>query len=297
MDSVRTPDERFRDLKDFPWAPRYLDALPVAPALRLHYLDEGPPDAANTFLCLHGEPTWAYLYRKMIPVFLGAGGRVVAPDFFGFGRSDKPVDDAVYTFDFHRDTIMQLVERLDLRAITLVCSDWGGLAGLTVPMDMPERFTRLIVMNTALATGASPGPGFLAWRDHVRTRPDLDVGSLMRRAVPGVTDDEVSAYAAPFPDVRSKAGVRRFPEIVPITPDMPGAALSARAAGWWSTAWRGASFMAVGMQDPVLGPEVMAVLHKMIAGCPEPLELPNSGHFVQEEGDRVARAALEAFGR
>ena len=295
MEWFRTPDERFHGLDSFPWAPRYLDALPVAPALRLHYVDEGPRAADHTFLCLHGEPTWAYLYRKMIPVFLESGARVIAPDFFGFGRSDKPVDEAAYTFDFHRDTIVQVVEHLDLRNITLVCQDWGGLAGLTVPMDMPERFSRLIVMNTALAVGTPPSPGFLAWRDHVRSRPDLDVARLMKRAVPGLTDAEAEAYGAPFPDTASKAGVRRFPEIVPIDADMPGAALSLRAAAWWKNEWHGSTFMAIGMQDPVLGPDVMESLRRTISGCPEPLQLPETGHFVQESGALVARAALDAL--
>lgn len=296
MQSVRTPEARFQNLPNFDGSPHYLEDLPVAPGLRLHYLDEGPHAAKHTFLCLHGQPTWAYLYRKMIPVFVEAGGRVVAPDFFGFGRSDKPVDDAVYTFDFHRDTIRQVVERLDLKDVTLVCQDWGGLAGLTVPMDMPERFTRLIVMNTALATGVPPSDAFLAWRDHVRSRPDFDVGRLMKRAVPGLTDAEVAAYDAPFVDVTSKAGVRRFPEIVPIDKTMAGVEHSIRAAAWWKNEWKGQSFMAIGLQDPVLGKVVMDSLRKTIAGCPEPLELPDAGHFVQEMGEVVARAALESFG-
>jgi len=154
LEALRTPEERFRMLPMFPFKPHYLEDLPGFDGLRLHYLDEGPSDARDTLLCRHGEPTWSYLYRKMLPVFTAAGGRVVAPDLFGFGRSDKPVRDADYGFDFHRDTLLSLIERLDLRRITLVVQDWVGILGLTLPMDMPERFSRLLVMNTALPVGA-----------------------------------------------------------------------------------------------------------------------------------------------
>jgi len=153
MDILRTPEERFADLPGYRFAPHYSEALPGYAGLRMHWLDEGPRGAERTFLCLHGQPTWSYLYRRMIPL-LAAAGRVVAPDCFGFGRSDKPADEAVYSFDFHRQSLIALIEMLDLRRITLVCQDWGGLLGLTIPMDMPQRFERLLVMNTALATGA-----------------------------------------------------------------------------------------------------------------------------------------------
>ena len=148
MQLLRTPDERFAELPGFAFAPRYVEIG----ALRMHYLDEGPK-TAPVALCLHGQPTWAYLYRNMIPAFLAAGLRVLAPDLFGFGRSDKPVDEDVYTFDFHRSSVMSLIEALDLRRVMLVCQDWGGLIGLTIPMDMADRFDRLLVMNTMLGTG------------------------------------------------------------------------------------------------------------------------------------------------
>ncbi len=248
-------------------------------------------------MCLHGEPTWAYLYRKMIPVFVAAGHRVVAPDFFGFGRSDKPVDDAVYTFGFHRGALMRFVTRLDLRGVTLVCQDWGGILGLTLPMDMPGRFDRLIVMNTAIVTGDMPvSKGFLEWRDYVANTPGFDVARLMKRSCDGLTDAEAAAYAAPFPDDRYKAGVRTFPALVPITPEMEGADVGKRAGAFWSGEWDGKIFMAVGEKDPVLGPPVMKMMQMILKGCPEPLVLPEAGHFVQEQGEVVARAALEAFG-
>ena len=198
--------------------------------LRLHYVDEGPRDA-KTFLCLHGQPTWSYLYRRMIPVFTAAGHRVVAPDFLGFGRSDKPTDETVYTFDFHRDALLGLIAALDLRNIVLVVQDWGGLIGLTLPMADPERFAALLVMNTTLGTGDAPlSKGFLDWRAFSNRNPDMDIAGLMKRACPHLTAAEAAAYAAPFPDASYKAGVRRFPNLVPDQPDAGGAALSREAS-------------------------------------------------------------------
>ena len=292
MDALRTPDERFADLPGYSFAPHYLEG---ARALRMHYLDEGPP-AAPVALCLHGQPTWSYLYRKMIPAFVAAGLRVVAPDFFGFGRSDKPEDEATYTFDFHRNSIVALIEALDLKHITLVCQDWGGLIGLTIPMDMRDRFERLLVMNTALGTGDVPlGEGFLAWRAFSNSKPDMDIAALMKRAVPSLSDAEAAAYAAPYPDARYKSGVRRFPNLVPDRPDAEGAALSRRARDFWSKQWTGNSFMAVGMKDPVLGPPAMRALRANIRNCPPPLELADAGHFVQEAGAIIVEKAMARF--
>ena len=296
IEALRTPDERFEGLPGWPYAPHYVDDLPGYEGLCVHFVDEGPQNAVRTYLCLHGQPTWSYLYRKMIPVFLDSGARVVAPDWLGFGRSDKPVDENVYTFHFHRDMLVELIRRLDLHDITLVCQDWGGLLGLTVPPDMPERFERLIVMNTGLAVGNSPGEGFDAWKAYNRSQPDLDIAALMKRATPGLTDAEAAAYAAPFPDARYKAGVRRFPELVMVSPDMEGVATSRRAEEWWSHSWEGDTFMAVGAADPVLGPPAMERLQKLIRNCPEPMIVEEAGHFVQEWGEPIARAALKAFG-
>jgi haloalkane dehalogenase/tRNA(adenine34) deaminase len=261
----------------------------------MHYVDEGPRDAP-VFLCLHGEPTWAYLYRRMIPVFLRAGRRVVAPDLFGFGRSDKPADDGAYTFEFHREALLALVRALDLRDIALVCQDWGGLLGLTLPLDLPGRFTRLLIMNTALGTGDEPLPeGFLAWRGWAANNPDMSAGKLLSRACPHLMPEEAAAYDAPFPDASYKAGVRRFPQLVPDRLDAPGAALSRRARDWWSRDWHGTSFMAIGMTDPVLGPPVMRALHAHIRACPAPMEVAGAGHFVPEWGERIAASALAHF--
>ena len=182
---LRTPEERFVALPGYSFAPRYTAALPGFEGLRAHYVDEGPADAETTVLCLHGQPTWSYLYRKMLPVFVAAGQRVVAPDFFGFGRSDKPIDEAFYTFNRHRDMLVEFVRALELRNATLVVQDWGGLLGLTLPMDMPGVFSRLIVMNTALGTGDSPlGEGFLAWRSF-SNRGDLGLRANRSGFTPG----------------------------------------------------------------------------------------------------------------
>lgn len=295
IEALRTPDERFAQLPDWPYAPNYLDDLPGYEGLRMHYVDEGPRDGP-VFLCLHGEPSWSYLYRRMAPGFLAAGGRFVAFDFFGFGRSDKPVDDAVYTTDFHRNSALAFIQRMDLRNVTLVIQDWGGLIGLTLPLVEPERYSRLIIMNTAFATGVLPSQGFIAWRSFAAANPDMDVGTLIARGTPHLSEAEIAAYNAPFPDVRYKAGVRRFPQLVPDDPNLPFAKLVREAVAFWKERWTGPSFMAVGAADPVLGVEVMDSVRANIRNCPAPLIIPEGGHFVQEWGDRIVPAALAAFG-
>jgi len=288
---LRTPDARFAGLPGFAYAPQYLQQG----ALRMHYVDEGPRDAAVTVLCLHGEPTWSYLYRRMIPVFVAAGLRVVAPDFFGFGRSDKPADDAGYTFERHRDSVLALVDALALKNVMLVCQDWGGLIGLTLPVAQPALVTRLLVMNTGLGTGTVT-EGFKAWRAYCNANPDLAVGKLMKRSCVHLSDAEAAAYDAPFPDATYKAGVRAFPNLVPDHDGAPGAALSRDAAAFWRERFDGQAFMAIGMQDPVLGPAAMRSLHKLIRGCAPPMEVADGGHFVQEWGAPIAAAALRHFG-
>jgi haloalkane dehalogenase len=294
IEALRTPDDCFANLPGFPFEPHYLPA--AGDGLRMHYIDEGNLLLDRpVFLCLHGQPSWSYLYRKMIPVFATVG-RVVAPDLFGFGRSDKPIDQAVHSFDFHRASLIRFVEMLDLTNITLVCQDWGGLLGLTVPMAMPERFSRLIVMNTTLATGEiPPGPGFAEWQAFNRSQPDLDIAALMQRASPEISPSEAQAYAAPFPDARYKAAVRAFPDMVPSSPDSPGAVVSRAARDWWTSQWDGKSFMAVGCQDRVITPAAMENLRAVIHGCPSPMLIPDGGHFVQERGEEIAQAAVAAF--
>lgn len=296
IEALRTPDDRFSNLPGYGFDPHYIDDLPGYEGLRVHYLDEGPSDADRVLLCLHGQPSWSYLYRKMIPHLVASGARVIAPDWLGFGKSDKPVEDNVYTFNFHRNMMLALIERLDLNNITLVVQDWGGVLGLTFPHEAPQRYARLLIMNTALATGQSPGPGFLAWKAYAASQPDMDIAELMQRGTPILSEAEAAAYAAPYPDVSYKAGVRRFPELVMIEPEMEGVDTSLRAAKFWRQEWQGDSFMVVGLQDPVLGKDVMDRMRGLIANCPEPHLIQEAGHFVQEWGDEVAEVALRHFG-
>lgn len=295
-DAVRAPEERFEALPGYPWAPHYLSDLPALDGLRLHYLDEGPADAPLTWLCLHGNPAWSYLYRKMIPVFLASGARVVAPDLIGFGRSDKPKKEGAHSFTWHRQVLLGFVERLDLRNIVLVVQDWGGLLGLTLPMEASERYRGLLVMNTMLATGELPlSPGFLAWRTMCAQNPEFDVARLFARGNPQMTPSECAAYNAPFPDRGHRAALRAFPPMVPEHADDGGAAISRQARDFWTHRWQGQSLMAIGQQDPVLGEPVMQALRASIRNCPEPLLLPQAGHFVQEHGEAIAQAAVRHF--
>lgn len=296
FEAIRTPDTCFRSLPDFPWQPQYEDQLTGYEGLRMARIDEGPRDAERVFLCLHGQPSWGFLYRHMIPVFLETGSRVVAPDLFGFGRSDKPVHDGDYTFTFHRQSLIALVDSLDLKGITLVVQDWGGLLGLTIPQDMPDRFDRLLVMNTVLGLGGGSSDGFDAWRDFHRAQPDYDMAALFQKYVPGMNDDVAAAYAAPFPDARYRAGARKFPSLVMTEPDMEGVDVSRRAASWWRNEWAGDSFMAVGEADILIPPRLMQRMHEILGIKRPPLMLPDAGHFVQEtHGAQVARAALSAW--
>ncbi|MES2581218.1 MAG: tRNA adenosine(34) deaminase TadA [Pseudomonadota bacterium] len=295
-DALRTPDAQFADLPDYPWAPHYLSDLPALGGLRMHYLDEGPNDAALTYLCLHGNPAWSYLYRKMIPVFLQAGHRVVAPDLIGFGKSDKFKKESAHSFGFHRQTLLDLVQRLDLQRVVLVVQDWGGLLGLTLPMAMPERFRGLLVMNTTLATGDTPlSPGFLAWREMCAKNPEFDIARLFARGNPQVSAAECAAYAAPFPDKGHRAATRAFPAMVPDSPQADGAEVSRAARDFWHAQWQGLTMMAIGMRDPVLGPATMEQLRQCIRGCAEPLYVEEGGHFLQELGEPIAQSASRFF--
>ncbi len=295
-DALRTPDTAFTQLPGYPWPPHYVSDLPGLSGLRLHYLDEGPANAQRTWLCLHGNPTWSYLYRHMIPVFAAAGDRVVAPDMPGFGRSDKPKREAAHSFSWHRQVLLELVEWLDLRNIVLVVQDWGGLLGLTLPMAAPDRYTGVLVMNTMLASAERPlSAGFLEWRQMCSKKPNFDIARLLARGNLQLSSAECAAYQAPFPDAGHRAATRTFPRIVPESPGDDGAALSRAARQFWRHDWKGASLMAVGAQDPVLGPSIMQALRDDIHGCPAPWILEQAGHFVPEHGEQIAARALTYF--
>jgi haloalkane dehalogenase len=295
--ALRTPEDRFANLPDFDFPVEYVDDLPGYQGLRIARVDAGPKDAERTFLCLHGEPSWSFLYRRMIPVFVESGARVVAPDLLGFGRSDKPVKQSDYSFTFHRNYLLALIERLNLKNITLVVQDWGGLLGLTLPVDdgFKARLERLIVMNTGLGLGRGMTEGFKMWKAYALSTPDLPIGALIARGTPHLTEAEIAAYDAPYPGPEYKAGAQVFPALVPVEPDMEGVDISQAAAKFWSQEWSGKSYMAIGAADPVLGVEPMQGLRKLIRGCPEPMIIPDGGHFVQEWGGPIARAALASF--
>lgn len=293
-DALRTPDAAFANLPGYPWQPHYISDLPALNGLRLHYLDEGPQAAPRTWLCIHGNPAWSYLYRKMIPVFLAAGDRVVAPDLIGFGKSDKPKKDSAHSFTWHRQVLLEFVERLDLQDLRLVVQDWGGLLGLTLPMAAPQRYSALLVMNTALGTGDVPlSVGFLGWRQFVADNPGYEVGKLFGRGNPQMSAAECAAYNAPYPDAGHRAALRAFPPMVPEHLDSDGAAISREARNFWQQQWAGQTLIAIGAQDPVLGPPVMKGLARLIKGCPEPMVLEAAGHFVQEHGEPIAQAAVQ----
>ncbi len=219
--TIRTPDERFAALPDFPFQPHYLDFE----GARMHYLDEGP-HAGQVILCLHGEPTWCFLYRRMIQPLAAAGYRVVAPDWIGFGRSDKFLRIEDYSYELHVRSLTNLVEALDLRAITPVVQDWGGLIGLPWATEHAERVARLVILNTALPTGErNPGLGFRLWRAFARFTPVFSAGWIVKLALRRPVDRAViRGYDAPFPDWRYQAGARAFPQLVPLALDDPFAA-------------------------------------------------------------------------
>jgi haloalkane dehalogenase len=285
--TFRTPDERFAGLPGFVFAPHYLEQ----DGLRMHYLDEGEGDPV---LCLHGEPTWSFLYRKMIPGLTGVA-RVIAPDYFGFGRSDKPEDAGWYAFDRHCASIRRLVEQLDLRRVTVVVQDWGGPIGLRLAVEQPERVARLVILNTGLGGGRPPSEAWLRFREVVRAAAgDFQAGRLIRTAAArGLADDVVAAYDAPFPTAESKAGVLAFPEQVPTEPEHPNTAplMAIRDA---LASWEKPTLVLFGDSDPIFRPEVADAIARWIPGALPAELVANAGHFVQEDaGEEVAARIVE----
>jgi tRNA(adenine34) deaminase len=297
-DALRTPDSAFTGLPDYPWEPRYTSALPALGGLRLHYLDEGEAGlAGKTFLCLHGTPGWSYLYRKMIPIFVAAGHRVLAPDLVGFGKSDKPKRDSFHSFSVHRQILLDLVEQLDLENIVLVVQGWGGLLGLTLPLAAARRYDGLLVMNTMLATGDAPLPAGLATcREMCKKNPGFDIAKMIRSAEPQLSPQAGAAYDAPFPAPGYRAALRAFPAMLPETPAADGAAISSEAREFWRLRWTGKTMMAAGARDHLLGLAMMHRLRSDIRNCGEIMVLPDAGYFVPEQGAQIACDALGFFG-
>jgi haloalkane dehalogenase len=281
-DLYRTPDERFAGLPDFPFEPEYFEQE----GLRMHYLDEG---AGDPVLCLHGEPTWSFLYRRMIPVLSGVA-RVVAPDYYGFGRSDKPIERGWYTFDRHYGSILGLVEQLELGRLTVVVQDWGGPIGMRLAVERPELVARLVILNTGVGGGRAPNEVWLRFREVVRAAGgDFQAGRLIRRAcVRGLADDVMAAYDAPFPTPESKAGPLMFPEQVPTEPEHPNTAplLAIREA---LKSWEKPVLVLFGDSDPIFPPAVAERIAELIPGALPAETIADAGHFVQEDaGEEVA---------
>jgi len=303
MEAVRTPDERFEGLADWSFPAHYADVEADGESVRMAYVDERPPGPgkARPVLLLHGEPSWSYLYRSMIPVLLDAGLRAIAPDLIGFGRSDKPTSREDYTYARHMQWLESLVfGHLQLDGIVLFCQDWGGLLGLRLLAEHPDRFAAAVASNTMLPTGDhDPGDAFRAWREYSQKAPDLAIGKIVDGgSARSLSPEEIAAYDAPFPDDRFKAGARQFPMLVPITPDDPAAPAN-RAAWEVLSRWEKPFVCAFGDSDPVTAGG-SAVLQKMIpgaAGQPH-VTLERTAHFSQEDsGQRLAEIVVDVARR
>ena len=290
---VRTPEERFALLPDFGYPPSYVDIG----GLRMAYIDEGPRDAAPVLL-MHGEPTWGYLYRRMIAPLLAGGHRVIVPDLIGFGRSDKPTERSAYTYGGHVAWLATFIDVLALKGITLFCQDWGGLLGLRVAAENASRFDRLVIANTFLPDGAPAGDGFRMWQDASQKMPFMDAGALLQRATLArkLSDAEVDAYRAPFPDEQHMAGARQFPLLVPTGPDDP--AVPANRAAWAVLeAWTKPVLTLWAPEDVTLGSYQHVFLDRIpgTSGQPHQTFSP-AGHFLQDDvGEQLAEAMLRWF--
>jgi len=287
VEIYRTPDERFDELPEYAFEPNYVEQ----DALRMHYVDEG---SGAPVLMLHGEPTWAFLYRKLIPP-IARVARAVAPDYFGFGRSDKPTRMEDYSYDFHCASIERFADELDLRDITVVVQDWGGPIGLRLAVERPDRVARLVILNTGVGAGRAPSEEWLRFREFVRrVGTDLVPGQLIRiSAVTELSDEVVDAYNAPFPTPESKAGVLAFPELVPTEPEHPSAAKMTVVREALAT-WEKPALVLFSDSDPIFTPRAAERMAERIPGAGPAETIAGAGHFLQEEkgeeiGERIVR--------
>ena len=296
MQYLTTPDSCFNALADFDYAPHYLQLDDFEGAsLRMHYLDEGPIDG-EVILALHGEPSWCYLYRKMLKPLVAAGYRVIVPDLIGFGRSDKPTQRSDYTYQRHLDWLRSAISQLELTNITLVCQDWGGLLGLRLVAEHPDRFARVLAANTMLPTGEhAPSEAFLKWKAFSQEVPVFPVSGIIKGAtVTPLSPDVLAAYDAPFPEEHYKAGVRQFPLLVPVTADDPQSAAN-RAAWQVLQKWHKPFLTAFSDQDPVTAGGDK-ILQKLIPGTQgqKHTTIAQGGHFLQEDqGEKLAAVLLQ----
>jgi haloalkane dehalogenase len=296
MQTLRTPDARFENLPGFPFAPHYTE-VPDGDGgtLRIHHVDEGPRDGA-VVVCMHGQPTWSYLYRHMIPVLTRAGLRVLAPDLVGFGRSDKPADRADYTYERHVQWMSDWLVANDFRDITLFCQDWGGLIGLRLVAAFPDRFARVVAANTFMPEGSGATPAFDAWLAFSQSVPIFPTGMIINGgSVRELSEAERNGYEAPYPDESYKAGARQFPALVPVKPDMPSVNENQQA---WKVLERFEKpfLTAFGDQDPITkGAD--ARLHARIPGCKgqNHTTIANAGRFLQEDQPDEIAKVIDAF--
>ncbi len=328
MKALRTPDERFANLPGYPFEPNYSEVFDGdGGKLRIHHVDEGPKDG-EVVLCMHGQPTWSFLYRKMIPIFAEAGYRTVAPDLVGFGKSDKPTEITDYTYSAHVSWISQWLQGLDLKNITLVCQDWGGLIGLRVVTANPDRFSRIVVANTGLPDGSQaplemaqmmrqayaslpvpemaevghqfqnpgPVPAFLYWRKYCAENPNFAVKDVMSTSglSPDLMGEVLDAYEAPFPDGSYLSGARRFPSLVPIMPDDPEVTNNQTAWSFFRT-WQKPLLTAFSDGDPVTaGGEKFFQNRVPGAKGQQHVTITGAGHFLQEDaGERFAEEVIK----
>lgn len=297
MEVLRTPDDRFAGLPEYPFTPHYVEvAAEDGTTLRMHYLDEGPANGPAVLL-LHGEPSWSYLYRRMIAPLVNSGLRAVALDLIGFGRSDKPSTPEDYSYQRHVDWTRTALDGIGLTDITLVCQDWGGLIGLRLVGEDPARFARVVAANTFLPTGDQPlGDAFAAWQRFSQQTPEFDAGQIVNGGcMTDLTEAVVSAYNAPFPDERFKAGARKFPLLVPITPNDPAAAANRRA--WEALGRFDKPFLcAFSDADPITaGADRLLAAHIPGARQHPPITIAGGGHFLQEDKGEELAAAVVAF--
>ncbi|MEM6460982.1 MAG: haloalkane dehalogenase [Pseudomonadota bacterium] len=296
---LRTPDERFAGLVDYPFTPNYVDIDGGAlGSLRMHYVDEGPKDGA-VVLMLHGEPTWSYLYRKMIPPVASAGFRVLAPDFIGFGKSDKPADRAAYSYQSHVDWMKDWLGQLALKNITFFGQDWGGLIGLRLVAEMPDLFARVMIGNTALPTGEHDlGEAFKQWREYSQSTPAFNIGGIVSRGTArGMSGEAIAAYDAPFPDESYKAGARAFPMLVPASPDDPAA--PAQKSAWESLRRFDKPFLTCFSDKDMIMRGGEAIFKKLIPGAAgqDHFITTNASHFLQEDAGPELAEQLVEFAR
>lgn len=294
MDVLRTPDPRFENLEGYPFAPHYVDVTAAdTPALRMHYVDEGSPTGSPIVL-LHGEPTWSYLYRTMIPPLSGAGHRVLAPDLIGFGKSDKPTSRADYTYLRHVEWVTSWFEKLDLREVTLVVQDWGSLIGLRIAAEQSDRIARLVVANGFLPTATRPTPpAFYIWRAFARYTPMLSAGRIVAVGTVRKVPARVRAgYDAPFPGKKYQAGARAFPQLVPTSPEDP--AIPANRAAWDALGrWEKPCLAIFGDRDPILGKADRPLIEHIPGAKGQPHARINASHFIQEDsGPELAERIL-----